>query len=1141
MAGCNRSEIVEGRGGNIDESCDVTEPDGSAEGMIHSIRRRLSVALRTVWRRMPFPPGSKDRVAGFMFRNLPFLVSWSATYRNWKTNEARLAEARLRQSLRSPMEAGRPAHAELSGLPRPASLLARAIAFYLPQFHPIFENDTWWGEGFTEWTNVRRAKPQFEGHDQPIQPGELGYYDLVDQPHVRQRQAALAKQYGLEGFCFYFYWFAGKRLLEAPIEAYAQDEEIDFPFCLCWANESWSRTWDGREQEVLIGQQHTPEDDISFISYLARYLRNPKYLRVKGRPLVVVYRPGLLPDAKVTAERWRAWCRENGIGEIYLISTQSFDTAEPAEFGFDAATEFPPNNMGLEPEEGLVHPVVDDFHCKTYDWSVLPKRSELYEEAPCKLFRGVTPRWDNTARRMNRGTVFINTDPDRYATWLRNAARDAEARFDDPSERLVFINSWNEWAEGAHIEPDLTHGYAWLDATRRGLQSDADAARIEPEALVHDISGVVVPERRKIIVVVHDLHRHGAQYLSLNFVSTLHGVFGYDVATIAGGEGALEDRFRTYGPLVNAMPGRTSEKELRAMIRALASDGYTQAIVNSSASGWIAPYLAEADIDCIGLVHELPELAALMQLENGFRALDTHAVRVVFASESVRDRTAKDVLGHDWAHPVIQPQGLYKRDGVVSLDEKAPARARLCEELNVPYGARFVVGVGYGDLRKGVDIFCRWALSAASADPLLHFVWVGTLAPDMETECEAILSEGSEAAKNVHLVGFRNNTGHFYTAASAFALTSREDPYPSTAIEALDAGTPVFMVASTGGVADLAGDGAVTVLPNADPEGFTRALMHLLDDPGALQQSALRALDIAHSRFGFRSFVADLLRLLDEPVPKISVVVPNYNYARHLPQRIASILNQSLPVWEIIFLDDASSDNSVDVARQLLHNCSIRYRIIENNQNSGSVFTQWQKGVDLAEGDIVWIAEADDWAARDFLKTAAVAFEDPEVAVSYTQSNQVSGAGEILSASYLGYVIDVDPARWRRRFVAEGADELANGLSVKNTLPNVSGVLFRQDALRRILNEHMDEIRTYRVAGDWCVYAWMAGEGKFAYDPRPLNYHRRHAESVTISRFTKAEWDEIRRMQAFVAESVDVSEDMRRRAVSYLEHLAERL
>ncbi len=1087
------------------------------------------------------PPGMKNRVAGFVFRRMPILVGWSATYRNWKIEEERLAEARLRRAMRQPIDAGRPVYRDLSGLPRPASLLARAIAFYLPQFHPIPENDEWWGQGFTEWTNVRRAKPQFEGHDQPIRPGELGYYDLLQSPHVRRRQAALAKQYGLEAFCFYFYWFAGKRLLEAPIEAWAADEEIDFPFCLCWANENWSRTWDGREQEVLIGQKHSPEDDIAFISYLARYLRNPKYLRVKGRPLVMVYRPGLLPDAKATSKRWRNWCRENGIGEIYLVCTQSFDTADPADFGFDAATEFPPNNMGLEPEEGLVTPVSDGFECKVYDWSVLPKRADALETPAYKLFRGVTPRWDNTARRMNRGTVFVNTSPGQYSTWLRQAVLETRERFSDPSERLVFINSWNEWAEGAHIEPDQAYGYAWLEATRNGLESDADADRVEPADLVHDFESDVPMLRPKIIVVVHDLHQHGAQYLSLNIVSKLHTEFGYDVATIACGNGVLEDRFCDYGPLLHAERNKTSEKTLRTMVRTLASEGYTKAIANSSASGWIVPYLSEAGIESIGLVHELPKIVELMGLGVGLHAFENHSKHVVFASPTVRDQTAEEVLGHGWSHPVIQPQGLYKRDGTIDLKEKDSARLRLCKEMGLRENARFVVGVGYGDRRKGVDIFCRWAVAAACLDPNLHFIWVGGLSDEMDAVRREILSGNPEAASNLHFVGFRNDTGNFYTAASVFVLTSREDPFPTTVMEALDAGTPVFMVSGTSGVEDLSGSGAVIALQDDSTEGFLGALNNLLKDPANLTRAGEVGLDIARSRFGFRSFVGDMLRLLDEPVPRISVVVPNYNYARHLPQRIASILSQSLPVWEIIFLDDKSSDDSVAVAKELLHNCSIRYRIIENEQNSGSVFAQWQKGVELAEGDIIWIAEADDWAGRDFLKTAAPAFRDPEVVVSYTQSNQVSGEGEILAASYLDYVADVDPARWRKPFVTEGLSELANGLSVKNTLPNVSGVLFRRDALKRVLSAHMDEIRSYRVAGDWCVYARMAGEGKFAFDPRPMNYHRRHSESVTISKFGLAEWEEIQRMQECVAGLCDVSDDMARRAAAYLDHLAKRL
>ena len=213
----------------------------------------------------------------------------------------------------------------------PRNLAARAIAFYLPQFHPIRENNEWWGEGFTEWTKVRPAVPRFAGHYQPHIPDDtLGYYDLVADRDIMRKQAELAKLHGLSGFCFYFYWFGGKTLLETPLQHLLQDSSNDMPFCLCWANENWSRRWDGKENDILIGQQHSAADDIAFIQHISQYIADPRYIRVGDRPLLVVYRPSLLPDAKATAARWRNWLRDNGFGEVYLATTHSFDAVDPA-------------------------------------------------------------------------------------------------------------------------------------------------------------------------------------------------------------------------------------------------------------------------------------------------------------------------------------------------------------------------------------------------------------------------------------------------------------------------------------------------------------------------------------------------------------------------------------------------------------------------------------------------------------------------------------------------------------------------------------------------------------------------------------------------------------------------------------------
>lgn len=1121
-------------------------PDSTGSApIIRRLRRFLSLAVRRIAARLPLRDEDRRRIRDFAFERTGFLFSWTVTYRNWQRENEHLASLRRQMSAAGQTgnrsaAADRAPHVELSALPRPARLLARAIAFYLPQFHPIPENDRWWGKDFTEWTNVRRARAQFEGHRQPRRPGELGYYDLLADPEVRRRQAALASQYGLEGFCFYYYWFGGRQLLEQPVDAYAGDKEITFPFCLCWANESWSRRWDGREDQLLIAQYHSPEDDIAFISNISRYLASDKYLRVGGRPLVILYRPDLLPDARATARRWRDWCRKNGVGEIFLAYTLSFASGSPDEYGFDAAIEFPPNNMGLAPQEGRVTPIGDASGARIHDLSQLPLGNTPYRAPDFRLFRGVTPQWDNTARRMGHATIMLDDGPGLYEAWLRSAAEDMVRREGRPDERLVFINAWNEWAEGAYLEPDLDHGYAWLEATRRALDPSADRM-VEPRDLVPLGPVPAARPATRILLVVHDLARNGAQIHSLHLARVWSRRFGCEVAILACEDGPLRPNFETYGRLLILRKDMAGTRDFNSALSQLKAGGFDRAIINSCAGGWITPYLDHAGIEALGLVHELPGLIGAMNLAAGIEAFETHARHVVFASDFVRKRTEEEVLARPWSRPVIEPQGLYKAESIAAPAEKEIAAREIRERLSLPEDAQIVIGVGFGDHRKGPDIFCRWALEAARLDTRLHFLWIGGLSPGMRAECHAILANAGALADNVRLLGFQNDTGAFFKAACAYALSSREDPYPSTVLEALACGTPAFIVSGTTGLASLSPSPAIIELEDADPAAFAETLTRLVRSAPRRKKAAQAGIELIRQSYGFQSFAGDLLRLAGVFQPRISVIVPNYNYARYLPHRIASILNQELPVWEIIFLDDASTDDSLEVAEGLLKDCGIHYRIVPNAKNSGSVFAQWQKGVSLARGEIVWIAEADDWAASSFTQVAAEALRDEAVVLSYTQSNQVSRASEILCPHYLDYVADIDKERWRRSFVNDGARELAEGLSVKNTIPNVSGVLFRRGALAATLDQHMTEICSYRVAGDWCVYAHLAGMGKIAFDPRSLNYHRRHQESVTISRFTRAEFDEIARMQARVGELAEVAPAMRQKAAGYLAHLERRL
>jgi lipopolysaccharide biosynthesis protein len=360
-------------------------------------------------------------------------------------------------------------------------LSLRSIAFYLPQYHPIPENDRWWGKGFTEWTNVCKAKPIFAGQYQPHLPADLGYYDLR-LPETRQAQVDLAKAYGIHGFCYFHYWFTGKRLLERPFNEVLAAREPDFPFCLCWANENWTRRWDARTGEILAEQIYSEEDDLNHIRYLAQAFQDPRYIRIDGKPLFLIYRAKQIPDPLATVKTWRDEAYKLGIGEIYLVRVESCggEHDDPAPMGFDASVEFQPDweELGPPMQRGRKRALARKLKLSEaaygnnniHEYATIVERM-LAKPAPAhKRFPCVTPAWDNTARRQNgNATIFRNSTPELYEHWLNTVV---QRELSNPnSDRIVFINAWNEWAEGNHLEPCQKWGHAYLEATQRVLKT----------------------------------------------------------------------------------------------------------------------------------------------------------------------------------------------------------------------------------------------------------------------------------------------------------------------------------------------------------------------------------------------------------------------------------------------------------------------------------------------------------------------------------------------------------------------------------------------------------------------------------------------------------------------------------------------
>ena len=338
----------------------------------------------------------------------------------------------------------------------------KAIALYLPQYHFIKENNIWWGENFTEWTNVKKSKPLYRGHHQPRKPGDevgyLGYYFLINSLIIK-KQVKLAKSHGIYGFGIYYYWFSGRRLLEKPLDIYLKNKDIDFPFLLIWANENWSRNWNGGNKKILIKQEYRIKDPENFIKDIKKYIIDHRYIKINGKSIIGIYEPLKIPNLKETISIWRKTARQYEIGELYIIiSLNKYNITIFQNLKiFDAVYDFPPRNiLGCHKKN------------RHYNFLIYKNKNFINSTNDFPVFRGSMLEWDNTPRRGKCGIIFKDYSPEKFYLLNKMIIQYTKTHY-NATNKLIFINAWNEWGEGTYLEPDEKYGYSSINALSKAL------------------------------------------------------------------------------------------------------------------------------------------------------------------------------------------------------------------------------------------------------------------------------------------------------------------------------------------------------------------------------------------------------------------------------------------------------------------------------------------------------------------------------------------------------------------------------------------------------------------------------------------------------------------------------------------------
>jgi len=1033
------------------------------------------------------------------------------------------------------------------------NLPAKLISFYLPQYHPIPENDGWWGKGFTEWTNVAKAVPQFVGHYQPHLPGELGFYDLRV-PEVQRRQVELAKKYGIYGFCFYYYWFNGKRLLEKPLEQFMLDPEIDFPFCICWANENWTRRWDGLDNEVLISQDHSVKSDSEFIHDLIPYLKHPNYLRINGCPVVLVYRVDILENPLETTKYWREYVFNEGIDNLYLIAMDVFNFKEdPKSIGFDAVSEFPPNTLLVDEKSNIVEKFNPNFEGRIYDYGQLIHSMLSRRDVNFIRFKAVMPSWDNTARKKDRSTIFINSSPVKFSYWLRESINMTKQSF-SPSLRFIFINAWNEWAEGTHLEPDRKFGYGYLQSVASTLK----------EALQER-------KRIKYLFISHDANAGGSQKVLFDLLKWFKVNTLIDIKIICLSGGKLIKEFNKISKTLIFSEISTLTKEDQKKKILDFCGGIPDLIYgNTVVSGQIYYLLSEFNIPILTHVHEL-QSAIDKYASNVIDDVIKFSDYYIACSYSVKQNLEKSYK--------INPEKIFTGYSFIipknNTQETLNKKINLRQKFGIESEKFIVLGCGIGmPFRKGADLFIETAVEIKERGlNNIQLYWIGDFDPQYS---DPIYGEWNDYLKRIEqynlndivsFLGYIDNPKDWLEIGDVFLLTSREDPFPLVMLEAADAKLPIIFFNDTGGSSEFVTSDMGFSVPYQDTKKMALKIIYLYNNKDVQMNMGKKAQERLLQNFTLEKIAPRILdfssniskkkvnqskiwlnlgkknRIISpNNEPYLSIILPNYNHEKYLSERLESIKDQTFQDYELIIMDDASSDNSKLIIERYYDLPNVK--VVINEENSGSPFKQWVKGIPMAKGELIWIAESDDTCEPDFLEKLIPAFENTKVQLAYCSSHVINDQGKIIGKySDMDYLKSLSTTKWNNSYCVAADQEVNDALGIKNTILNISSAIFRKFNLDDIF---LETITNMKISGDTYLELNAIKGGYIYYEADSLNFHRRHESSIigNLLNQKNEEWikvffNEYLVNTKFAVENFKLSPDFLNKVEQYLMELSD--